>query len=131
MNNNILIVDDSEFERAIRCYQLKEICEESNLFLAGTIEKAWGILNKDRIDLAIIDIYLPGKNGADLINDMICHKQLKDIPILVITGTSKDSFIKASYENYVSAYLHKPIETKLLISTVNEILNKKEEQKAS
>ncbi|PCI94907.1 MAG: hypothetical protein COB15_12700 [Flavobacteriales bacterium] len=125
MNNNILIVDDSEFERAIRCYQLKENFEKPNLFLASTIGKAWEILNENTIDLAIIDIYLPGKNGADLINDMIYDQKLKDIPIMVITGTPKDSFVKTFYERHVSAYLHKPIESKLLIRTINEILNKK------
>ena len=125
MAYKILIVDDCIMERTIRRYQLKELFDESNLFITNTIEKAWKILNENTIDLAIIDIYLPGKNGADLINDMILHKQLKDIPIMVVTGTSEGSFVKESYEKYVSAYLHKPIESKLLIRTINEILNKK------
>lgn len=131
MNNKILIVDDCIMERTLRCYQLKSLFDESNLFLASTIEKAWDILNDNTIDLAIIDIYLPGRNGADLINDMIFHKKLKGIPIIVITGTSEDSFVKASFRKYVNAYLHKPIESNLLIGTINKILDEKNLKKAS
>lgn len=122
---NILIVDDSELERVNLLYQLKEVFDEQCLFFADTIEKAWKILNENTIDVALIDIYLPGKNGADLINDMLFSEEHKNIPIIVITGTSEDSFVKTSYEKHVYEYLHKPIDNKKLVKAITKCVNKK------
>lgn len=122
----ILVVDDSEMVRINLFYQLKKEFNESNIFFADTIDKAWGILNEKRIDVALIDIYLSGKNGADLINDMLADEKLKSIPIIVITGTGKDSYVKASFEKYVYAYLHKPVDNKKLIASIKGCVRQNE-----
>tara|TARA_B100000809_G_scaffold260154_1_gene306546 strand:- start:1953 stop:2339 length:387 start_codon:yes stop_codon:yes gene_type:complete len=117
----ILVVDDSELARVNILYQLKNIYEEINILFAETIEKAWGILNENSVDIALIDIYMPGKNGADLINDMLAHEKFKNIPIIVVTGTSEDSFVKTSFEKHVHAYLHKPIDKDKLLNSIKDI----------
>jgi len=118
----ILVVDDSELARVNILYQLKNIFQETNILFADTIEKAWEILSENEINIALIDIYMPGKNGADLINDMLAHEKFKSIPIIVVTGTKEDSFVKASFEQYVHAYLHKPLDNNELIQTVEELM---------
>jgi len=121
----ILVVDDSEIIRVIILQLLKDVYEESNIFFADTIDKAWKILNENEIDIALVDIYLPGKNGADLINDMLADDKLKNTPIIVITGTAEDSFVKISFEKYVDAYLHKPIDKEKLLNSIRDCLEKK------
>ena len=116
----ILVVDDSEIVRINILHQLNEFYDETNIFIADTIEKAWNILNNKAIDVALIDIYLPGKNGADLINDMLRDSKMKSIPIIVITGTAEDSYIKARFEKYVYAYLHKPIDKTKMLNSIRE-----------
>ena len=118
----ILVVDDSEMVRVNIFYQLRDVFNETNIFFADTIDKAWEILNNNKIDVALVDIYLPGKNGADLISNMLGDKRLKLIPIIVITGTAEDSYIKKSFEKHVFAYLHKPIDNKKLINSIKESL---------
>jgi DNA-binding NarL/FixJ family response regulator len=105
----ILIVDDSELMRINIFYQLQDNYNKSNILFAETIDEAWEILNKVKINVVLLDIYLPGKNGADLITDMLENGKLKHIPIIVITGTNKDSFVKAFFKEHVYSYLHKPI----------------------
>ena len=118
----ILVVDDSELMRINILHQINEDFDESNIFFAGTIAEAWEILKKNTINILLLDIYLPGQNGADLMSDMFAEKELKDIPIIVITGTSGDSFVKASFEKYVYAYLHKPINRDKLLKAIKECL---------
>ena len=127
MNNttNILVVDDSELARMNILNQLKESFEQSNIFLAATIDDAWQLLIKNSIDIVILDIYLPGKNGADLVTDMLKNNKFKDIPIIVVTGTSKSSLIKSVIKKYVHAYLHKPIFKDVLLNAIKEGINKK------
>ncbi len=127
MDNSIkiLVVDDSEVVRVNILYQLRDVFDETNIFFAETIDQAWKTLNENKIDIALIDIYLPGKNGADLINDMLANETFKSIPIIVITGTGEDSFVKASFEKHVHAYLHKPIDNKKLISSIKNCIGQK------
>jgi len=117
----VLIVDDSELDRVNIHYQLKSIIKETNIIFADTIEKAWKVLDENEINIALIDIYMPGKNGADLINDMLAHEKLKSIPIIVVTGTKEDSFVKASFEQHVHAYLHKPIDKNKLLKSIKRL----------
>lgn len=123
---NILVVDDSEMVRINLFYQVKSAFSEANIFLAETIDQAWEILNIEIIDVALVDIYLAGKNGADLISDMLADKKLKHIPIIVITGTGEDSYVKASFEKHVYAYLHKPVDNKKLIASIKGCIKQKE-----
>ena len=117
----ILVVDDSEVARVNILYQLKHVFNEANILPADTMEEAWETLNENEVNIALIDIYMPGKNGADLINDMLVDSKFKDIPIIVVTGTKKDSFIKASFEKHVHAYLHKPIDRMELLKSIKEL----------
>ena len=119
----ILVVDDAELERLQILVLLTNKYKESNLFSSSTIQGAWDILNNNLIDIVLLDMYLPGKNGADLITDMLNNDQLKNIPIIVVTGTNKDSLVKVSYEKYVSAYLHKPVERNELFDSIKKCLN--------
>jgi len=118
----LLIIDDSELVRIQLLHQLNDEFDEEDMYFSETIEDAWEILNNEHIDLVLLDIYLPGKNGADLINDMLYNEQLKHIPIIVITGTKDDSFVKLSYEKYVCEYLHKPIDTLKLKKAIRSCL---------
>jgi CheY-like chemotaxis protein len=121
----ILIVDDSELIRMKLYHLLKGKYSESNMLFADTIDKAWEILKENIIDVILLDIYLPGRNGADLMSDMLTDDQFKDIPIIVITGTKEDSFVKVSFEKHVYAYLHKPIDRNKLLKVIDECVVKK------
>ena len=118
----ILIVDDSELMRMKLQHILLDEFAEENLIFAESIEKAWEKILKNSIDIILLDIYLPGENGADFINDILKNKRLKDTPIIVITGNTENSFVKISFEKYVHAYLHKSIDKTKLINSIKEAL---------
>ena len=65
---HILIVDD---DKSIR-YVLKEIVESSGYiaFTAAGGSEAFEILAKEHIDLAIVDIMMPGQNGYELTEEI-------------------------------------------------------------
>jgi CheY-like chemotaxis protein len=119
----ILIIDDSELMRMKLYHILLNKYAEENLFFADSIEKAWEKILKNSIDLILLDIYMPGENGADFINDILKNNRLKDIPIIVITGTSKNSFIKTFFAEHIQAYLHKPIDKASLLNSIKEALS--------
>lgn len=118
----ILVVDDSDLVRLNIKFQLESFFNEINILLADSVEKAWLLLKANKVDIALIDIYFPGENGADLINDMLNDDDLKSIPVIVVTGTKEDSFIKASFKDYVHAYLHKPVKKDELWNAIQNLV---------
>lgn len=107
---NILIVEDN-----IEIHNLiKEIFENENykIFDAYSGTETLLIIEKEKIDLILLDLMLPGIDGEDLI------KQIKNIPIIVISAkTSKEDKINALLDG-ANDYITKPFNTEELLARV-------------
>jgi len=92
-----LIVDDDETLRE----SIADILEKEgfNLWIAKSGEHAWEILNKtDRpsIDIALIDLNMPGMNGDELVRKMRLsgNPEINQIPILIMTALGAEDWAK-------------------------------------
>jgi DNA-binding NtrC family response regulator len=79
---HILVVDDDE----IVCQELKESCSQNNyqVTVADSAEDALPKLVALDIDLAVIDIRLPGMSGVELVKQI--RVNYPEVPVIVITG---------------------------------------------
>lgn len=121
---NILVVDDSptalfDFKR-----QLSMKYDAENIHTAENVAEAKEILGGQKIDIAVIDMQLPEINGADLISDMKSTDDWKDIPIIVVTGTSSGGILEYGFSQHVEAYVYKPLEPGTLVALVEKNLPK-------
>ena len=100
---NILIVEDNTDIHNL----IKEVLEKEKYKVLDSYSgtEALMVLEKEKVDLILLDLMLPGLNGEDII------KKVKDIPIIVISA-------KISPEDKVNAllsgandYLTKPFST--------------------
>lgn len=80
----ILMVDDARFFRELLVDLLRE--RDATLLTANSAEEAWVLLHEQRVDLLIVDINLPDKNGLELIRDIRADQDLNKIRILCISG---------------------------------------------
>ena len=101
----ILVVDDEVDVRE----NFREYLMEQG-YLAITAEngsEAIDIIDREKPDLLILDIKMPGNNGLDVLTSL--HNSGKKIPTIIVTAfdTHKDDFIVCSY-GYIVAYLLKP-----------------------
>lgn len=118
---NILIIDDEEMIR----FTLKSILEDEgfNIFIASDASTGLEIAKKEDIHLTIVDLHMPGIDGAELIEEI--DKIKPEIKILVHTGDSgylisQELLNKGIDQNNI---LFKPIvDMKILISKINNIL---------
>jgi CheY-like chemotaxis protein len=62
---------------------------------------------KEKPDLALVDIHLPGMNGLEVIRTIRFTPELKNLPIIVITGDSTVDYIKESARLKVNDFLVK------------------------
>jgi len=81
---SILMVDDARFFRELLLDLLQE--RSANLLTADSAEEALVVLQKQKVDLLIVDINLPDKNGLDLIRELRSEEQFTELKILCISG---------------------------------------------
>ena len=84
--STILIVDDSELNRTI----LADILgDEYNFIEAENGARAIELLRTHTdIDLILLDMVMPEMNGFDVLIAMNNNRQIEDIPVVKISGTS-------------------------------------------
>ncbi len=102
---NILIADDEkEIVRLLRMY-----IEANNniVFEANDGQEALRILDKENIDLAIVDIMMPKKNGYEIIKEI---RKERYIPILVISAKVELSDRVLGMDLGADDYITKPFE---------------------
>ena len=116
---NILIVDDEPDIRAILRYNL----EKEGFAITEAIDgnDALDKLSKD-LDLAILDIMMPGKDGYD-----VCRKireQGNTLPIVFLTAMDREFDEIKGLEVGADDYVRKPFSPKMLIARINVIFRR-------
>ncbi len=90
---------------------------------ASNGEDALKILKeKSDIDLAIIDNNMPVMTGLELLEIIRGEKQLRDMPIVMITAQAEKEFVTNAAESEIDAYLLKPITVKLLKDKIPPVI---------
>jgi DNA-binding response OmpR family regulator len=99
MNKNILLVED---ERALCLLYEEELIREGYSVTAVTdAEAALAELEKTAFDLIVTDIRMPGRNGIELITQIMGLR--KDIPIIINSAyqSYKEDFMTWAADAYV------------------------------
>jgi len=91
---------------------------------AKTGEQALLLALKERPDLIILDVIMPGIKGRDLCKKMKTYDVLKNIPIIFLTVKDSEDDIKAELESGAMAHLTKPINPTSLLQTIDGIIGK-------
>jgi len=116
---NILIVDDEPDIRAILRYNL----EREGFAVTEAVDgnDALDKLSKN-LDLAILDIMMPGKDGYD-----VCRKireQGNTLPIVFLTAMDREFDEVKGLEVGADDYVRKPFSPKMLIARINAIFRR-------
>ena len=112
---NILIIEDNK-EIAL---QMKKYLSKNgyNVELATSFYEASYKMNID-IDVALLDINLPDKDGEDLIEKL----KNKDIRVIVTTVKNDEDFIISSLDKGADDYLTKPFSLATLRARIDAVL---------
>jgi len=116
----VLIVDDEEVVLDVEGLMLKKM--GFNILKANSSEKACRVYKnkKDDIDLVILDMIMPGGNGA------VTYKKLKminpGIKVLISSGFWKDLNVKAILSDGQNSFIQKPFKFAELNKKIDSIL---------
>ena len=106
---SILIVDDSEMNRAI----LAEILgSDYNILEATNGRECLAMLEQydTGIALILLDIVMPVMDGFAVLSEMNRSHWIEDIPVIMISSEDADTVVRRAYELGVSDYVSRPFD---------------------
>lgn len=104
----VLIVEDDPMVAEFNKRYLEQVEGFELSAVASNAEQALDILNKQDIDLILLDIYMPGMNGLELLSRV--RNMEKSVDVIVISAASDIASIQKALRNGAMDYLIKPFE---------------------
>jgi PAS domain S-box-containing protein len=119
----ILVVEDAEAVRRIVCRILSdagyEVVEASSAAEAEPLAREL----KDRIDLIVSDVVMPGASGVELVQGL--RDDLPDIEVLYISGYTGDAITRRGLDDALENLLNKPFDPAELLEMVDRLLRRR------
>jgi len=84
-------------------------------------------IERERPDLVILDIMLPGLNGFDVVRKIKKSSELKKTPVIILSEKKEELDVVLGLELGAIDYITKPFSVKILMSKIKAILKLKKE----
>jgi len=104
----IMIVDDDPYIIDLVSRQLK--AKGFSVLHTTDPETAYTMAEKEKPDLIISDVAMPGLDGFSLIRGLKNNKVTCNIPLVLLTGTDRISDVEQGFTVGAQAYLLKPFD---------------------
>ena len=105
----ILVVDDNPTNLKLVSDVLE--CEGYEILKAVDAEEAQEIIQRDRPDLVLLDIALPGMDGLTLTRKLKAEERTKDLVIVALTAFAMKGDEQKARDAGCDGYITKPIDT--------------------
>lgn len=124
-SKKILIVEDDIITTKIIGHILRQ-----NNFVVGSSSNAEDGLKKvlkDKPDLILLDIMLPGMDGYQLLTKLKANKETSHIPVIILSSLASERDVIKGLEKGASDYVLKPFSPQILFFKIKKILALKNE----
>ena len=110
-NFRVLLLDDEETQRTF----LKRLIEDEGfeVLIAGNGEEGIKIFEREKIDIIVTDIKMPGMSGMEVLYKV--KKMTSDIEVILVTGHGDQNVAIEALRGGACDYLKKPIDLDELI----------------
>jgi len=118
--HSLLVIEDDETMRKA----LARIFESEGFLVKTAADgtQLSEVLDDSPIDLIILDIGLPWINGYELAKLLKEHKDLKDIPLVFVSGKTSELDVKRGFEVGADDYIKKPFDIEHIKKAVGTLL---------
>jgi DNA-binding response OmpR family regulator len=126
----IILVEDEEDIAAL----IKLQAELSGYKLHVEVDgiNGYRAVEREKPDLVILDIMLPGENGLDVCRRIKNSAELKNIPIIIVSAKGEELDVVLGLELGADDYVQKPFSPKVLFSRIKAVMRRgKEPDKVS
>ncbi|MCO6451936.1 MAG: response regulator transcription factor [Caldilineales bacterium] len=123
MAYQILIVDDDALMRRSLSLQLEQAGYRTTTAASG--EDALALIQRDRPDLVLLDVGLPGMDGLETIRRI--HQEM-DIPVIFVTARRREFDEILGLELGADEYITKPFNPDVLQARIKAVLRRTSRQ---
>lgn len=125
MSKILIVEDNTEIAELLRDLLVREKFEVLISYdgLQGT-----EFTHKFKPDLIILDLMLPAGGGFYVLDKVKLSTLTKNIPIIVLTASKETEHRNKAIQLGVDAFLEKPYEPQVLLSTVKGLINGRNKQ---
>lgn len=118
---NVVVIDDDELTRML----MERILErEFKCAITSFRNGLEGLkhLSNHSVDLIILDLMLPGKNGFDILKELRKTERHKKTKIILVSAKSNSSDIERGFELLADEYVTKPFQQQELVVRVKKLM---------
>ncbi len=119
---HILAVDDNRMNRLKLARSLEG--EGYSVAQADGGRAALNMLRSEAFDLVLLDILMPEVDGFQVLREMKDDADLRDIPVIVISGLDDMDSVERCMAAGADDFLSKPVDPAVLRDRVRKILDK-------
>lgn len=106
---HVVLVEDEPADQALIRSAFQRIGSEAVLDVVPNVSVAIDRLERSPVPvIVIVDLNLPGETGLELVEWMRSNSTTSAIPVVVLSGSSERTDIRAAYDAGANAYLVKP-----------------------
>lgn len=121
MTKKILLVDDEP--DALEIYAMRLEISGYEVITTDDGEKALEAAKRLRPDLIVLDLMLPKIEGYDVCRILKFDDDFKNIPIVILSALSQSADRQKAVQAGANSYFVKPVDFKLLIQSIEELLS--------
>lgn len=122
---NFLIVDDSRLNRIFASSLVEKNALDLKVFFAESGEEALEVIDKEDIDIVLLDIIMPGIGGIETLKHIVALDQ-SNIKVLMYSTISDGEALKQCFEMGAVDFIHKPIEELEFIARIKSVIRQKQ-----
>lgn len=119
MKSKIMVIDDEMHIRELVRFYLDKAGFDT--IEAANAEEALDIVENQYIDLAVVDIMMPGMDGFELVEQM---RQYREFPVIMLTAKSQSKDKLRGFSLGIDDYVTKPFDPDELMARVKTILKR-------
>jgi putative two-component system response regulator len=121
---SVLVVDDVQPNLEL----MEAIFQKAGLqvYPALNADAALNIYKKERIDIAVLDVMMPGMNGFELCRRLKHFSEKEFIPVVLVTALNDKKNRITGIEAGADDFITKPFDTQELIAKIRSLLKLKE-----
>jgi len=124
----ILLVEDNPGDIRLAREALEDSKLKNNLHVVmDGVEAIRFLQNEDRYvnapipDLILLDLNLPKKNGAEVLEEIKTDAKLKHIPVVILTSSKAEEDIFKAYNLHANCFISKPVDLNQFLKVVKSI----------
>jgi DNA-binding NtrC family response regulator len=119
---SILLIDDDEDDCLFFKQAMTHLSSDITLICKQSADSLFETIAINKPSLIFIDMHLPKNNGIDCLRKIKTHPQFKNIPVVIWSTSSINSYVIAAYKEGAQYYFQKPCYFFELVDTFKRIL---------